>query len=92
MSILQRQIVWAASFAFLLALVFSAAYIIVFPLERWSDLWNRHLMDIPFVIFIPVISVSIGILFGAVSGLYWKKQLHLLDQSLFQLEEGGTPS
>ncbi|NHM31520.1 sensor histidine kinase [Neobacillus terrae] len=88
MSTVQRQIIWAASFAFVLALVFSAAYIMVFPLQDWADLWDRHLMNIPFVIFVPVASVGIGILFGIASGLYWRKQLQLTDHSLHLLEEG----
>lgn len=88
MRTLQRQIVWCASFAFVIACMLSAAFYLVFPPTDWSDLWDRHLMDIPIVIFIPVSSMIIGVIFGIGSGLFWRKQLHFIDESLHQLEEG----
>ena len=75
MSTTQRQIVWSVGFSFLIAIIVGAIFIYVFPLNSWSEFWNQHFMDIPFVIFIPAFSIAIGILFGAVSGLFWRKQL-----------------
>lgn len=88
MSTIQRQIVWGSSFAFGLILLFTVAFFIVFPLSNWSDLWNRNFWDIPFAIFIPAASLVIGVLAGAASGYFWRKQLSIVDQSLRGLEEG----
>ncbi|RHW41539.1 sensor histidine kinase [Neobacillus notoginsengisoli] len=88
MSAIQRQVLWSLGFAFLLAGVSSAAFFVVFPLEEWSSLWQKELMGIPFIIFIPAFSGAFGILFGLISGVYWKSQFTLIDQSLRQIEEG----
>ncbi|MDR4945656.1 sensor histidine kinase [Neobacillus cucumis] len=88
MSSTQRQIIWSLWFSFLLALVIGAVLIYVFPLGDWSELWTRDFMNIPIVIFVPVFSIAIGIFLGGLSGLFWRKQLHLIEHSLHQLEEG----
>lgn len=88
MSAIQRQVLWSLGFAFLVAAISSAAFFVVFPLGEWSALWKRELMGIPFIIFIPAFSGAFGILFGLISGMYWKSQLNLIDQSLRQIEEG----
>ncbi|MDP4161932.1 MAG: sensor histidine kinase [Bacillota bacterium] len=88
MSSVQRQIVWASGFSFMLAIFFSFAYLWIFPFNHWTELLDHRFMNIPFVLFIPICSVGIGILFGMISGVYWKNQLHFVDQSLSQLEEG----
>jgi NarL family two-component system sensor histidine kinase LiaS len=87
MSTTQRQIVWSVGFSFLIAIIVGTAFILVFQIG-WSELWNRHFMDIPIVIFVPVFSIAIGILLGGVSGLFWRKQFLAIEHSLHQLEEG----
>ncbi|MEH6904396.1 sensor histidine kinase [Neobacillus drentensis] len=88
MSTTQRQIFWSVSFSFLIALIVSAIFIYVFPLNSWADLWSKHFMNIPFVIFIPAFSIAVGILLGAVSGMYWRSQFLAVEHSLHLLEEG----
>lgn len=88
MSIIQRQIVWGGSIAFLVACVLSASYFTVFPLGDWSGLWEKHFMDIPIALFIPASSIVIGVIFGVISGYFWRNQLNFVDQSLHLLEEG----
>ncbi|PEQ84704.1 two-component sensor histidine kinase [Bacillus sp. AFS006103] len=88
MSTTQRQIFWSVSFSFLIALIVSAIFIYVFPLNSWADLWSNHFMNIPFVIFIPAFSIAVGILLGAVSGMYWRRQFLAVEHSLHLLEEG----
>ncbi|MGG1396605.1 sensor histidine kinase [Bacillus salipaludis] len=88
MSTAQRQIIWSVCFSFLTAIIVSAVFINVFPLSNWSELWDRHFMDIPILIFIPVFSIALGVLIGAVSGFFWRRQLLSVDHSLHQLEEG----
>lgn len=88
MSTTGRQIVWCAGFSFLVAIIVSAIFVIVFPLNDWSDLWDKHFMNIPFVIFIPAFSITIGVILGAISGLFWRRQILVIDHSLHLLEEG----
>jgi NarL family two-component system sensor histidine kinase LiaS len=88
MSTIQRQIVWGAGFSFLISCLLSVIYFIVFPRSNWADLWNRHFMDIPILIFIPAFSIVLGLFIGVISGLFWKKQLQFVDDTLRGLEEG----
>jgi two-component system, NarL family, sensor histidine kinase LiaS len=98
MSTTQRQILWSVAFSFLIAVIIAAIFIFVFPLADWSELWNKHFMNIPFVIFIPAFSITVGVLLGAISGLLWRRQILVIDHSLHLLEEGrqsevkGKPS
>lgn len=89
MSTTQRQIVWSVGFSFLISIIVGAVFIFVIPIS-WSVLWNRHFMDIPIVIFVPVFSIAIGIVLGGFSGLFWRKQFLTIEHSLHQMEEGRT--
>jgi NarL family two-component system sensor histidine kinase LiaS len=91
MSTSQRQIVITVGYSFLIAIVISAVLFFVFPLKDWSGLWDMHVMGIPFVIFIPAFSISLGVILGALSGVFWRRQFQLIDHSLHQLEEGRQP-
>ncbi|NRD78086.1 sensor histidine kinase [Bacillus sp. BRMEA1] len=88
MSATGRQMVWNIGLAFCIALIVGAVFTVVYPLKNWSELWTRHFMDIPMIIFIPVFSIAIGIVLGAVTGQYWRNQFRLIENSLRQLEEG----
>ncbi|HEY2421551.1 MAG TPA: sensor histidine kinase [Neobacillus sp.] len=88
MSTTQRQIVWCVGFSVLVAIIVSAIFFTVFPLNDWSELWDKKFMNIPFIIFIPVFSITIGVLLGAISGFFWRRQLLEIDHILHQLEEG----
>ncbi|MCM3569186.1 sensor histidine kinase [Neobacillus mesonae] len=89
MSTTGRQIVWGVAFAFLLAVFISSVFLFIFPITSWSELWTRHFMDIPIVIFIPAFSIAMGILVGAATGIYWRNRLRLIEHSLHLLEEGS---
>jgi two-component system, NarL family, sensor histidine kinase LiaS len=88
MSTIQRQVIWNIGFSIIIALVVSAAFIIVFPISDWSEAWNRDFMDIPFVIFIPSFSIAIGIIFGIITGIFWRRKFQSVEHSLHQLEQG----
>jgi NarL family two-component system sensor histidine kinase LiaS len=88
MSTTQRQIVWSVGFSFFIAIIVGAIFIFVFPLSSWPELWSKHFMNIPFVVFIPAFSIAVGILIGAVSGMFWRRQFLSIEHSLHLLEEG----
>lgn len=88
MSTIQRQIAWCVGFSILTASIVGAIFITVFPLSSWSELWSQHFMNIPFVIFIPAFSIAVGILVGAISGMFWRGQFLTIEHYLHLLEEG----
>lgn len=88
MSSVQRQIVWSIGFSLIITLVVTASFINVYSVANFSKLWEEEIMDIPFVVFIPVFSIALGIILGILSGLFWRRQLQSIENSLHQLEEG----
>lgn len=88
MSILQRQIMWGIGFSLIMLAVFSFSYFWLFPLANWGELWHAEILDIPFIIFVPSVSIVIGIIVGLLLGLRWQKQLQMVDHWLYQVEEG----
>ncbi|MDE3837878.1 sensor histidine kinase [Bacillus methanolicus] len=88
MNIVQRQIIWGAGISIIIFILITAAMIAAFPLPDWSQLWKRELMDIPFIVFLPSVSIAIGIIFGLISGIYWRKHIQTVEFYLHQIEEG----
>lgn len=88
MSIVQRQIVWGITLSLLVFIFLSFSFFYAFPAYNWPELWKRDLMDIPFIFFLPSVSILIGIMFGMGSGFYWRKQLSTIDGLLHEVEEG----
>ncbi|MCM3217395.1 sensor histidine kinase [Niallia taxi] len=79
MSIIQRQILWGMSIALILLLFTSGAFLLVFPPDSWNDIWEKQVLDIPFVLFLVSADVAIGLFFGVMSGYSWRKQFNALD-------------
>ncbi|MDV7765612.1 sensor histidine kinase [Peribacillus sp. CSMR9] len=92
MSILTRQILTALGVAFVLSLALPAAVFFIFPLSDWSLLWEKVVMGLPFVIFLPSLVITVGLFYGVVSGMFWKRQLERVDEGLYLLEQGRLPS
>lgn len=92
MSILTRQILTALGVAFVLSLALPAAVFFIFPLSDWSLLWEKVVMGLPFVIFLPSLVMTVGLIYGVVSGMFWKRQLERVDEGLHLLEQGRLPS
>ncbi|MFJ7362992.1 sensor histidine kinase [Peribacillus frigoritolerans] len=92
MSILTRQILTALSVAFVLSLALPAMVFFIFPLSDWSLLWEKVVMGLPFVIFLPSLVMTVGLIYGVISGMFWKRQLERVDEGLQFLEQGRLPS
>ncbi|CAH0191978.1 Sensor histidine kinase LiaS [Peribacillus frigoritolerans] len=92
MSIMTRQILTALGVAFVLSLALPAIVFFIFPLSDWSVLWEKVVMGLPFVIFLPSLVMTVGLIYGVVSGMFWKRQLERVDEGLHFLEQGRLPS
>lgn len=90
MSILQRQVLLATCISFVSFLVIGAITYFFFPVISLEALWILRVMDLPFILFLIIVSLGLGILFGLFSGLYWKKQLNTLYENLKAVEQGRS--
>ena len=88
MNIVSRQIILGAGLTVIVVLFVLGGTFFVFPLFHVSALWEKKVLDIPFIILVPSVSIVIGILFGFMSGQFWKKELQIVDEGLHQMEEG----
>ena len=68
MNIVSRQIILGAGLALIVVLFVLGGTFFVFPLFHISALWEKRVLDIPFIILVPSVSIVIGILFGFMSG------------------------
>jgi two-component system, NarL family, sensor histidine kinase LiaS len=87
MTMVGRQVVIGLLLSTLLFLLISAGYLFAFPTDL-SKLWERQVLDIPFIISIPSVSIAIGLMFGFYSGLASRRELQSVDKLLHELEEG----
>ncbi|WP_416151374.1 histidine kinase [Salipaludibacillus sp. HK11] len=75
-------------FAFLLLwLTFTS-----FPLENWSDLWQRNMYDVSYLYFVFAMIGSFGLFFGLFYSGYWRKKLKMISQHLDDLMKGQKRS
>src|SRR3954451_20510839 len=88
MNIVSRQIILGAGLTVIVVLFVLGGTFFVFPLFHISALWEKRVLDIPFIILVPSVSIVIGILFGFMSGQLWKKEIQVIDEGLHQMEEG----
>ena len=59
-----------------------------FPLTDWSLLWKQKIMDVPFIVIIPSLTIVLGIFYGVMAGLSHKAQLKIISDGLQNMEEG----
>ncbi|SFB08335.1 MULTISPECIES: sensor histidine kinase [unclassified Bacillus (in: firmicutes)] len=88
MSAVLRQVIWSSLFVFFIVITILVGMFIAIPDLIWQDLWNEELMDIPVGVFIPAFSIAVAIVFGLVSGFYWRNQFAAIDKAVHSLEEG----
>lgn len=88
MSMVARQISWGVALSLSVLVFVILSITLEFSVPIQVELWEREVMDIPFLLFVPSVSLAIGLLIGLISGLFYQKQLHTLDSLLHEVEEG----
>ncbi|MFD0050769.1 sensor histidine kinase [Actinomycetes bacterium NPDC127524] len=92
MSILTRQIIRSAAISFAMSILLPSLVFFIYPLYDWSLLWNRKIMNFPFALFLPAASIILGVLYGTISGVYWKRQLAEVGDELYKISQGSASS
>ncbi|WP_138420221.1 sensor histidine kinase [Aquibacillus sediminis] len=93
--VLHRAIVIGVAFSILLMVLLLTLVFIVFPFTNWTELWERKLFELPFVLMILAITLFAGAIFGIGIGLFLKRQLTGLETAMDSVHEGsfdGTTS
>ncbi len=88
MSVWQRQIVIGVSTVVLFSLLLLLFTFMGFPINSWSELWERQVLSMPYILLVITISVSAGLLIGIAQGWYWRRHLHGIDHQLNEISHG----
>jgi len=88
MNVMTRQIVYSLGIALLTAISVPALVFYVYPLENWRNLWEMKLLNLSFIIIFPSILLFMGVVYGVLSGLYWRRQMNKLGDDLHLVELG----
>lgn len=88
MSTVQRQAVISLCLALIIFVLSMVIAFLAYPLPDWSALWTTEIMDLPFIIIAPSISLIVGLFFGIISGMGMKKQLNMISDTLLSIEQG----
>lgn len=91
MNILIRQMLTAVGGVLLLSVCILVFVFSFYPLDHWELLWNRKVMNFPFILFLLSSIIGFGLLVGVFSGLYWRHQIKEIDDQLFLLQQGRAP-
>jgi NarL family two-component system sensor histidine kinase LiaS len=88
MSSIFRQMALGAAISFSVLIFLSASFFVMFPLDDWSILWESEMLDLPFIYFVPAVSLLIGLFLGFLSGIFLRSDIAQLSDGLSQLEQG----
>ena len=88
MSIVQRYIWLGILYTLSLSALFLFIFLFAFPVSTFQLLWEKEIMEIPFIMFFPAVSLFIGAVVGGSIGYYWQKRLDSITADLIQLELG----
>lgn len=91
MNIMTRQILSSLGVALVISVLLPAFVFFIFPLDDWRLLWNREVMNLPFIIFLPCMVLGIGLLYGILSGTFWNRCLKDVEEQLYLVEQGRAP-
>ncbi|RIW32266.1 sensor histidine kinase [Bacillus salacetis] len=88
MSILKRQILFSLTLSFVLLIVFTGIFTFIFPLPDWQFFIKKEIMDIPLIVYIPVITMIIGLSGGIWTALPLRKKLYDIQTGVMNIEQG----
>ncbi|MGD6796203.1 sensor histidine kinase [Metabacillus indicus] len=83
-----RQMALGAAISVSVLVFLSASYFFMFPLDDWSILWEKEMLDLPFIYFVPAVSVAIGLVLGLFSGIFLRSDIGQLSEEISQLARG----
>ncbi|WP_282034343.1 sensor histidine kinase [Metabacillus indicus] len=88
MTSILRQMTLGAAISVSVLVFLSASYFFMFPLDDWSILWEKEMLDLPFIYFVPAVSVAIGLVLGLFSGIFLRSDIGQLSEEISQLARG----
>lgn len=82
MNMMARQLLGGLLFGVVLSAILLGITFITFPLNDWQLLYEKYIFNLPFIFFILIIIVFIGLLGGLIYGVSWKIKIRDITQRM----------
>ncbi|MFG6147188.1 sensor histidine kinase [Halobacillus sp. B23F22_1] len=86
----KRQLFGSIITCVLLACIILSLTLVAFPLQNWEELWTRKVLDLPYVVFILLLSVSTGAFIGGGQAWLTRRKLHYIEHQLEEIVKGQS--
>ncbi len=90
MKIYSRLIAISITLTFTFLLFISFLYYLAFPLEKVSVLWEVKVLEVPFIIIVPILTVLFGISIGVITSIIVQKRVDYLEKNLSMIVKNQT--
>lgn len=90
MTFTRLMMIFSTAVLFIASLIGTVGYYFMSKITLYQLLIEQKVFYIPFVIFVPLTIISVGIVIGALMGYYIKQKLEGIDISLRLLEQGDV--
>ncbi|WP_163580415.1 sensor histidine kinase [Gracilibacillus saliphilus] len=90
MKMYTRMIATGSLFALFLLIILSVFYYLAFPIDDWQLLWTTKVLEIPFVVMLPTITILFGSIIGIIVAAIWQRRIQFLENSLARLLKNQT--
>ncbi|WP_077623552.1 sensor histidine kinase [Sediminibacillus massiliensis] len=88
-TVVQRSTAVGIVFGLFMLATLMAVFFVAFPVNDWTALWERKVMQLPFAVFAVLLSLLSGAAFGISEGLFWRRQIEQLSASIKSLKQGN---
>ncbi|MFC0298861.1 sensor histidine kinase [Geobacillus jurassicus] len=85
---MSRPLMVSVLSAFILFVLLFISFLYAFPLGTWTELWDKAVMGVPFLLFVSAASLFVGVASGLALDFIWRKQRQAVMQALEQIEHG----
>ncbi|WP_101842260.1 sensor histidine kinase [Halobacillus sp. Marseille-P3879] len=90
MSTWKRQLTISVLMCVILACVILSMTLIAFPLQNWGELWTTKVIDLPYVVFVFLLAVSIGLFIGGGQAWFTRRKMNYIEHQLEEISKGQS--
>src|SRR5690625_2258645 len=90
MTTIIRHIITLFSFHIVLVLIIGTITFLIFPIESITDLYTIRVLNIPFILFVILLTLLFSVIIGITIPQYWKLQINVVERHLTNILNGRT--
>ncbi|MUK89960.1 sensor histidine kinase [Ornithinibacillus sp. L9] len=83
-----RHAFTAILFGTLISLMILGITLLTFPIDDWKLIFTQTISNVPFIVYILFIPITIGAISGITTGIFWRQRFHKITRQLDELAKG----